>query len=342
MEHKGGRGHLTANTTYGPEGIIVVIPALNEEATIGSVVLQSREYASTVIVVDDGSTDRTSKVASLAGAEVIRLEENHGKAYAVARGLTEIFDRSFKAVVLMDGDGQHDPSNIPEVVTPILSGEADLIIGSRLMQSGNKIPEYRKVGQRVLNRFTNIGARQRFTDTQSGFRAMNMIGVRNMDFKSNGYSLESGMIIHFTSRGLRVKEVPIQVSYDVPNKHKKNPVSMGCGLMNSLITQIGLRRPLMFISAPGFALSVVGLIMGFACLSRIYIFGWSWFFESLLAGFLLTIGVVLMVSGLTLNTISHIVSQRETSLPDVLQSELSNRSHEERRLDSPASPTESG
>jgi len=76
------------------------------------------------------------------------------------------------------------------------------VIGSRLMGNGHKIPAYRRFGQKMLNRFTNVGAKEKLTDTQSGFRAMNMQGVRNMDFNSDGYGLESGMIVHFAARGL--------------------------------------------------------------------------------------------------------------------------------------------
>ena len=296
---------------YNRDRLAALVPALNEEVTIGSVVLQLKEYAGTVLVVDDGSIDQTSSVARMAGAEVIRLDENQGKAFAVQTGLNVLKERKLDAVVMVDGDGQHRISDIPEVIGPVLQGEADLVIGSRLISNGHNIPAYRRLGQKALNQFTNIGAKERLTDTQSGFRAMNMNGLRNMDFNCTGYGIESGMIIHFASRGLIIKEVPIDVRYDVPNKHKKNPITMGFGLMNHLITLVGLRRPLLFISVPGLAFGPIGLLMGFLAMGGSYFLDWSWFMQGAVAAFLMILGTILMVSGLTLNTVGHIVNQRD-------------------------------
>jgi len=314
-----------------------VVPALNEEVTIGSVVLQLKELVDTVIVVDDGSTDRTTKVAQMAGAEVVRLESNHGKAFAVKAGLNALKKNGLKAVVLLDGDGQHMVQNLPQVVDPVLRGEADLVIGSRLMNNGHKVPAYRRVGQEVLNRITNIGAKEKLTDTQSGFRAMSVSGIRNMDFNSSGYGLESGMIVHFASRGLTIKEVPIDVRYDVPKKHKKHPITMGLGLMDHLVTLVGLKRPLMFIGVPGLVMSATGFMLGLACLSGIYLIGRSWMLEGILAGFLVTVGVVLMVSGLMLNTIGHIVNQRDLGRSERIQDE-ERQNEAERDASSAVSP----
>lgn len=296
---------------YDHNCIAAIVPALNEEVTIGSVVLQLKRHANKVIVVDDGSVDKTSEVARMAGAEVIRLEENHGKAYAVKKGIDALKGQDLDAVVMVDGDGQHRVSDLPAVLAPLLRGEADLVIGSRLICNGHRVPTYRRFGQWVMNRFTNMGAKERLTDTQSGFRAMNMNGVMNMDFNCDGYGLESGMIVHFASRGLTIKEVPIDVRYDVPNKHKKNPITMGLGLVDQAITLIGLRRPLMFISVPGLLLSLMGVFLGLATLGKTYFLDWSWFMQGAVAAFLTMLGTILVVSGLTLNTVGHIVNQRD-------------------------------
>ncbi len=259
-----------------------------------------------------------SDIAAMAGAEVIKLQENRGKANAVMRGLARIKNQNYDVVVLIDADGQHNSDEIVKIVQPVLDGEADLVIGSRFIANTHQIPMYRQIGQRVLNKATSIGARKKVTDTQSGFRALNTNAMQNMDFTSDGYGLESSMIVHFASRGLKIKEVPISVSYDVPHKHKKHPVTMGFGLMNHVITLVSLKRPLMYIGVPGVTVGILGLMLGFACINGAYLFGWSWIFESILAGFMTTMGAILAISSLTLNSIAHIIGTPNTDFSEAL------------------------
>ena len=126
--------HIFTHT--GKPNIAVIIPAYNEELTIGSVVLQARRHANVVLVVNDGSKDRTSEVARAAGAEVIDCLKNGGKASALRIGFNELKKRDFDVVVLMGGDGQHDVRDINTLIVPILENEADLAIGSRFMKKG--------------------------------------------------------------------------------------------------------------------------------------------------------------------------------------------------------------
>lgn len=150
--------------------ITAIIPALNEEISIGTVVLKTKKYADHVIVVDDGSTDDTAEVARIAGAYVIKHSKNRGKGWALETGFDEARKNGTKIIVTIDADGQHDPSEIPKVIGPIISREADMVIGSRYL-NGNSIPIYRRIGQRILDRTTNINSGINITDTQSGFRA---------------------------------------------------------------------------------------------------------------------------------------------------------------------------
>lgn len=290
--------------------IAVIIPAFNEELTIGSVVLRARMFADTVIVVDDGSSDRTAETATMAGATVLKMKVNSGKAAAVMRGFAELESIDYTVAVMMDADGQHYPEDLPEVIAPILTDQADLVIGSRFMDGSAEVPAYRRLGQKVLDRFTNLGSGVKIGDTQSGFRAMGRKGVRNMDFRSSGYSIESAMIMHFVSRGLRITEVPISVSYDVPNKHKKNPLSMGVGLINGLVAEIGQRRPLLFFGAPGIAMAAAGLVMGATIITGSSPFGWSWGLSTAITQSLVNLGAVMLVAGLALTAISKMITSQ--------------------------------
>lgn len=292
----------------GSEEIIAIIPAFNEELAISSVVKKTKEYVNEVIVVDDGSKDETSKRASEAGAKVVRLEKNKGKAFALKTGFEEAKVREPSVIVMLDGDGQHFPSDIPKVAEPVLKGESDLVIGSRFLNNGHEIPKYRQVGQKVLNEITNLGAKNRLTDTQSGFRALSKTAVSNMNFNSVGYSIESDMIVNLSSRGMRIREVPVSVDYSVANKHKKNSAVMGMQLLNNGISFVGYKRPLLTFGVAGLFSWMLGTMLGLLTMSGSYVSGWSWLFQSMVSGFLLMLGAILIVSGLALNSIAHLVN----------------------------------
>jgi glycosyltransferase involved in cell wall biosynthesis len=137
----GFRGHLSQNIT-------VIISAYNEEVSIGSIVLLTKLYADNVIVVDDGSTDRTAEVARKAGAQVIVHEASKGKAESLKVGFNTAADMGADIIVTMDSDGQHNPADIPRLVAPILKGDADMVNGSRYLNyPGKNVPLYRRVGQ---------------------------------------------------------------------------------------------------------------------------------------------------------------------------------------------------
>jgi glycosyltransferase involved in cell wall biosynthesis len=291
------------------KGLIAVIPAYNEQIALGSVVLQVRQHVDRVIVVDDGSKDRTSEVARMAGAEVIRLDENMGKAYALLLGLKRARELNCTAAIMLDADGQHHTSDIPRIAAWAMNGDADLVIGSRFIANKKGIPLYRQAGQKTLNLFTNVGANVKVSDSQSGFRALSRKALNYLDFKSDGYNVESDMIAHFVANGLVLKEVPIDVRYEVPNKHKKNPVSHGMGVLASLINLISYRRPLLAFGIPGLIFIIIGLFFGSWAFTEYYSIGKFSFILSTLSGISLILGLLLVIAGLILNTLVRIVNE---------------------------------
>lgn len=286
--------------------IVVVIPAYKEELTISMVVSLSKKYADRVIVIDDGSPDRTSELATMAGAEVIRQEPNQGKAAALMVGFKRCRELSPKCVVIIDGDGQMDPALIPDVSAPVLSGEADLVIGSRFIGDMKAdIPRYRIFGQRMLNKVTNIGSDAKITDSQSGYRALSARALENMDFSSDKYNVESDMIGHFIVRGLTIKEVPITVRYDVPNGHKQKPISHGYSVLARMISYIGYRRPLLLFGIPGGIFFAAGLLVIIASLFETKVmFGWTLVTQSTAGIAIFFIGLFLLFDAMILNSLS--------------------------------------
>ncbi len=283
--------------------IIAVIPAYREEIAVGSVVLKAKKHVDRVIVVDDGSPDKTAEVAELAGAEVIKLDKNYGKAYALMRGFERAKELGCSIIVMLDADGQHDADEIPLLIDPVLKGEADLVIGSRFLEKKGKIPKYRTLGQKILTFTTNLGSDITVTDSQSGFRAMNRRALENLDFESEGYSIESEMITHLSSKGFIIKEVPISAIYDVPHKHKINPFSHGFSVLNDIIGLIGYKRPLLLFGLAGFIFTVLGLAFGFWAFSVYYATNKLPYGPSIGSAVFLILGLLMITSGLILNSL---------------------------------------
>jgi glycosyltransferase involved in cell wall biosynthesis len=291
-----------------PKGLCAVLPAYNEELVIGSIVLRTKNYVNHVIVIDDGSSDSTAEVAKLAGAEVIRLQHNTGKAYAILLGLRHVREKGFCVAVMLDSDGQHDPREIPRVVGLVAAGKADLVIGSRFIEK-NKIPRYRQLGQKILDFFTNMGAGTRVTDSQSGFRAFSSQALENLDFRSDGFNVESDMIAHFSKRGLRILEAPISVNYNVPHKHKKHPITHGFGVFSRVINLIGYKRPLLLFGFPGASFVIVGVVTAFSSFNEYYTASKFPFATSMVSMLFLIMGMLLVIAGLILNSLLMIIKE---------------------------------
>lgn len=283
------------------DGIIAGIPAYNEEVTIGSVVVEASRYVDEVVVVDDGSTDATSEIAAQAGATVVKREENGGKGAAIRTLAQFLRIRDFRAVVLLDGDGQHIPRDIPQVVEPVLNGEADLVIGSRYVNgdSRKETPIYRRFGQRFLDTATSKSSGVKVGDSQSGFRALSAETFIAMSTSSDGYSIETEMLFDASRNGLRITEEPIEVRYKNVDGQTMNPVRHGfevVGYVNGLLRR---RHPLLYFATPGTVLLLggVGFIgsamagVGDASSSQIVIGSWI----ATLGSVFLAIGFVLHV-----------------------------------------------
>ena len=160
---------------------IAIVPAYNEERNIGPVIDELRAFdpALEIVVVSDGSVDRTAEVAAEHGAHVIRLPFNLGIGGAVQTGFRYAWEGGYDLAVRVDGDGQHDPAQLARVIAPVLTGEADMVVGSRFAgDAGYRSSATRRVGIRVLAWVVSAIAHQRLTDTTSGFQALNRRAIR--------------------------------------------------------------------------------------------------------------------------------------------------------------------
>jgi len=245
--------------------IIAAIPCLNEERYIGSVILQTRKFVSSVVVVDDGSVDATAEIAAEAGAAVYRHDVNRGYGAAIRSALREGRRLGADILVILDGDGQHNPNDIPELVKPLLEDKADVVVGSRFLGESMKPPLYRRLGQRLLTFTTNLGSGQTISDSQSGFRAYSSKALKELTISESGMAASSELQFAMSSCGLRVAEVPIFASY--LDNAKRNPIGHGLNVLIRLLVLISLRKPFLLFGAPGLVLMACGLALGIRVLT---------------------------------------------------------------------------
>jgi glycosyltransferase involved in cell wall biosynthesis len=193
---------------------IVVIPAFNEERNLAGVLarLLATPHAGTVVVVDDGSADRTEEVARARGAIVLRHLTNLGYAQALQTGLTYALRVGAEYCITLDADGQHDPAQIERLVARAQDTDRPhIVIGSRFLDSRYHGPFGRRVGMRLFSHLTRLGGGRRLFDTTSGFKLMTRSAMQALVTLSTG-DLHSEMIIYSLLRGMRVAEVPINVA----------------------------------------------------------------------------------------------------------------------------------
>ena len=297
--------------------ITALLPAYNEEVSIGSVVLRTKQYADRVVVIDDGSSDHTAEVAALAGAEVLRHQKNQGKGAALKTGFTSLNGDS--VIVTIDTDGQHDPADIPRLVDPILRGEADMVNGSRYLNgNGKNTPLYRRVGQKVLDTATNLDSGLSITDSQSGFRAFSGKAKGVFSFKQNGLAIESEMLADAAAASLRIQEVEIGVRYDV-GKSSENPVSHGVRILIRVLHDMELRRPLYYFTVPGLLMAGAGILMGLNFLSVFARGGSLMYGPTLLMVLITLVGSFMAMTGVILHSISRLIAESKKDADDEMR-----------------------
>ncbi len=247
--------------------VVVGIPAFNEENTIAKVILGAQKYADLVVVCDDGSSDLTGEIAKRLGAEVVRHERNSGYGAAVQSLFKRARALNTDILVTLDGDGQHNPDEIPRLIEPIVSGAVDVVVGSRFVDARGTedMPKYRQFGVKAITFLTYGFGKGGVSDSQSGFRAYagHVLGV--LEFSENGMSASVEILRKTGKQGLRMCEVPISCKYangDGLKTSTHNPLSHGVGLVMSIVKLVVEDRPLVFLGIPGVLCLLAGAFFG--------------------------------------------------------------------------------
>lgn len=292
-------------------GLLVGIPAYNEEIGIGSTILAAKRHADHVVVVDDGSADNTVEIAKQAGATVLQHETNRGKGGAVKTLLEFARSTECDALVLIDGDGQHKPSDIPQVIEPVLSDDVDLVIGSRYLEKDpdDETPFYRRIGQRTLDVLTTGRTGENLTDTQSGFRALSTDAIESLRLQTEGIGVESEMIDTAIRQDLSITEASIDVRYEGIDGQTYNPLHHGLTVVTFILKLVRDQHPLIFFGLPGLVLTVAGALYGLDAILIYQSTGTFYPAKVLVSGFVTIIGTLGIFCGLILNRISNMIDR---------------------------------
>lgn len=245
--------------------VVAAIPAHNEEKTIAKVVLEAQKYVDKVVVCDDGSDDLTAEIADKLGADVVSHTTNKGYGTAVQTLFGRTLQLGATTLVMLDADGQHNPSEIPSVIEPILEGNADIVVGSRFLNENkktNNVPKYRQIGIKIITRLSGAASKHVLSDCQSGFRAYNRKAIESLELSEKGMGISIEILMEAKKKGLKIAEVPISCNYKGLDTSSNGAVIHGVGLITSLVRLLVEDRPLLVIGVPGLISIAVGAIFG--------------------------------------------------------------------------------
>lgn len=285
------------------------IPAYNEENTISDLVKSAKKFVDKVIVCDDGSTDDTLNNAKLAGAEIISHKKNQGYGAAI----TTLFDycrmQNADVMITLDGDGQHDPNQIPILLDTISQHSVDVVLGSRFLDNNTDTPGYRKRGIKIITSAANFGADFKVSDAQSGFRAYSKSAINAIHPTEQGMAVSTEILLKISNKGLSLAEVPITTSYD-GDTSEQNPVPHGISVLMNTIKYVSIRHPIKFYGIPGFVSIIAGLVSSVLFLDA-YLNDQIIFYGSLLgAVILLLFGAILSVTAIILFSMANLIRDR--------------------------------
>jgi glycosyltransferase involved in cell wall biosynthesis len=208
--------------------VVAAIPCYNEARFIANIVPVVQTYVDHVVVVDDGSSDSTSRVAAAAGATVVRHDVNKGPGAAYRSCFEAASGIGADILVTLDGDGQHNPDELPRILEPLLAGEANVVIGSRFLEDYD-VRRYRKFGIDVITWLYNLGSDVKVVDAQSCYRGYDRKSLDSLHITEKGFGFSVELLVQAREEGLVIKEVPISCIYHSAS-HSINPVVHGVGV----------------------------------------------------------------------------------------------------------------
>ena len=192
--------------------VVALIPAYNESKNLSSLIPAVQKWIRDVVVIDDGSTDPTAEVARSAGASVLHHPENRGKGAALQTGFRYLSDKGYEGCLILDGDGQHSPEDIPVFLESRADPRIGVVIGNR-MQETSTMPRLRRWTNAFMSFVLSRFLREEIPDTQCGFRYIRAELLRLSDLNASRYAIDSEILIEAKRHGFRIKSVPVRTIY---------------------------------------------------------------------------------------------------------------------------------
>jgi glycosyltransferase involved in cell wall biosynthesis len=290
---------------------VIGIPAFNEEKNIASIIMKLKKVTDHIIVCNDGSTDMTEEISKKLDVVVINHSRNMGYGSAIRSIFLKAKELQADILVTFDADGQHRVEDIQSVTQPIIDNKADIVIGSRFLENKSDIPEYRKLGIKIITKITNSSLKEKLTDSQSGFRAYSKNVLKNITPSESGMGVSTEILIKASNAGHKIAEVPITIMYG-SDTSTHNPVSHGTSVLFSTIKFTSIEHPLKFYGIP----AIIFLGIGFVFM--------LWTFQTyavekeiitnvaLIGIGSLVIGIVFLLSAILLYSLVSVVREHDT------------------------------
>jgi glycosyltransferase involved in cell wall biosynthesis len=193
--------------------ICVLIPAYNEQNRISALIAQIKQQGYSVLVVDDGSSDQTADLARRQHVECLYQQINQGKGAALQKGFQWILERPYKAVIMLDSDGQHDPAELDVFAGALATGRADLVLGNR-MGAPAAMPPVRRLTNQFLSWLISCVIRQSVPDSQCGYRAISSEALKKMRLNTRHFEIESEILLEAGRLGLKILSIPVKSVYE--------------------------------------------------------------------------------------------------------------------------------
>ena len=289
--------------------ITIGIPAYNEEKNIALIITKLKKIADSIIVCDDGSSDMTAEISKNLGVTVISHKKNMGYGVAINSIFQKSKELNVDLLVTFDADGQHRIEDIEKVVEPIKNNVADLVIGSRFLDEKSDVPNYRKIGIKVITKITNASIKKKLTDSQSGFRAYNKQVLSQISPSDIGMGISTEILIKSSSKGLRIMEVPITILYS-GDTSTHNPISHGTSVLLSTIKFTSIEHPLKFYGIPSVIFLIIGGIFTTLAIQYYIDVGRLNSNLTLIGGSTVLIGIILLICAILLYSLVSVVREK--------------------------------